>query len=135
MQIDKLSGLITWKPETGQEGVHKIVISAKEHKSPTGPLPDGEFTFDVHGQFATQEFEINVFPEHLLNGVPYKEDTFSFLSVPHLTAVKVVVQRRDGVGAVSPDAGSSHIYIYIYILHISANPCIYMHGVGENQYK
>lgn len=88
MQIDKLSGLITWKPETGQEGVHKIVISAKEHKSPTGPLPDGEFTFDVHGQFATQEFEINVFPEHLLNGVPYKEDTFSFLSVPHLTAVK-----------------------------------------------
>ncbi len=88
MEIDKASGLIQWKPTAEQEGVHRVVISAKEHKGASDPLPDGQFTFDIHGQVATQEFEINVFPAHLVNGVPYREDTFAFLSNPMLTAIK-----------------------------------------------
>jgi hypothetical protein len=88
MEIDKASGLIRWKPTAEQEGVHRVVISAKEHKGASDPLPDGEFTFDVHGQVATQEIEINVFPAHLVNGVPYREEVFAFVSDPPLTAIK-----------------------------------------------
>ena len=87
MSIDKASGLVTWKPTTNQEGQHRVVISAKEHKGEGDPLKEGEFTFDVHNQIAIQEFEINVFPPHLLNGVPYLEDTLTFVSEPVITAV------------------------------------------------
>jgi len=88
MNIDKESGLVTWKPSEDQEGIHRVVISAKEHKSALDPLPDGEFSFNVHADIATQEFEVNVFPAHLLNGIPFREDTFEFVSTPPLTAVK-----------------------------------------------
>jgi hypothetical protein len=88
MEIDKASGLVTWKPTPEQEGMQRVVISVKEHKGEDDPLENGEFTFDVHDQGATQEFEINVFPSHLLNGVSYREDTLTFLSDPPLTAIK-----------------------------------------------
>jgi hypothetical protein len=87
MEIDKASGLIRWNPTAEQEGVHRVVISAKEQKVEADPLNDGEFTID-NAQEATQEIEINVFPAHLLNGVPYREDVFTFVSDPPLTAVK-----------------------------------------------
>ena len=87
MEIDKASGLVTWKPTADQEGVHRVIISAKEHEGETDPLDDGEFAIDT-AQEATQEIEINVFPAHLVNGVPYREDVFTFLSDPPLTAVK-----------------------------------------------
>ena len=87
MEVDKMSGLVTWKPTPNQVGLHRVVLSAKEHKGEGDPLAEGQFTFDVHGQVATQEFEINVFPSHLLNGIPYREDTFAFITNPPLTAV------------------------------------------------
>jgi hypothetical protein len=87
MEIDKASGLIRWNPTAEQEGVHRVVISAKEDKLEADPLADGEFAIDI-AQEATQEIEINVFPAHLLNGVPYREDIFAFVSNPPLTAVK-----------------------------------------------
>jgi hypothetical protein len=87
MEIDKASGLISWNPTADQEGVHRVLISAKEHEGETDPLDDGELAIDIV-QEATQEIEINVFPAHLLNGVPYREDVFTFVSDPPLTAVK-----------------------------------------------
>jgi hypothetical protein len=87
MEIDEESGLISWKPTADQEGVHRVLISAKEHEGETDTLDDGEFAIDI-AQEATQEIEINVFPAHLLNGVPYREDVFTFVSNPPLTAVK-----------------------------------------------
>jgi hypothetical protein len=87
MKIDEESGLISWNPTADQEGVHRVLISAKEHEGETDPLDDGELAIDI-AQEATQEIEINVFPAHLLNGVPYREDVFTFVSDPPLTAVK-----------------------------------------------
>ena len=87
MEIDEESGLISWKPTADQEGVHRVLISAKEHEGEADPLDDGELEIDI-AQEATQEIEINVFPAHLLNGVPYREDVFTFVSDPPLTAVK-----------------------------------------------
>jgi hypothetical protein len=87
MEIDKASGLISWNPTADQEGVHRVLISAKEDEGETDPLDDGEFAIDI-AQEATQEIEINVFPAHLLNGVPYREDVFTFVSDPPLTAIK-----------------------------------------------
>jgi hypothetical protein len=87
MKIDEASGLISWNPTADQEGVHRVLISAKEHEGEADPLDDGEFAIDI-AQEATQEIEINVFPAHLLNGVPYREDVFTFVSNPPLTAVK-----------------------------------------------
>jgi len=87
MEIDEESGLISWNPTADQEGVHRVLISAKEHEGETDPLDDGELAIDI-AQEATQEIEINVFPAHLLNGVPYREDVFTFVSDPPLTAVK-----------------------------------------------
>jgi hypothetical protein len=87
MEIDKASGLIRWNPTADQEGVHRVLISAKEHEGEADPLDDGEFAIDI-AQEATQEIEINVFPAHLLNGVSYREVVFTFLSEPPLTAVK-----------------------------------------------
>jgi hypothetical protein len=87
MEIDKASGLIRWKPTAEQEGVHRVIISAKEHEGEADPLDEGEFEID-YDQEATQEIEITVFPPHLLNGVPYREDVFTFISDPQLTAIK-----------------------------------------------
>jgi len=87
MKIDEASGLISWNPTADQEGVHRVLISAKEHEGEADPLDDGELAIDI-AQEATQEIEINVFPAHLLNGVPYSEDVFTFVSNPPLTAVK-----------------------------------------------
>ena len=87
MKIDEESGLISWNPTADQEGVHRVLISAKEHEGEADPLDDGELEIDI-AQEATQEIEINVFPAHLLNGVPYREDVFTFVSNPPLTAVK-----------------------------------------------
>ena len=89
MEIDKTSGLVTWKPTSAQEGMHRVVISAKENPilEEGDLLEGGEFEFDT-SQEATQEIEINVFPSHLVNGVPYREDILTFLSDPLLTAIK-----------------------------------------------
>ena len=32
MEIDEESGLISWKPTADQEGVHRVLISVKEHE-------------------------------------------------------------------------------------------------------
>lgn len=87
MEIDEESGLISWKPTADQEGVQRVIISAKEHVGETDPLNEGEIAVDI-AQEATQEIEINVFPAHLVNGVPYREDIYAFISNPPLTAVK-----------------------------------------------
>lgn len=88
MEIDNESGLINWKPDVGQEGFQQVVISAREVVDSDNALENDEFTVDVNGHVATQEFKLNVFPENIINGVPYRENIYDFLSDPPLTAIR-----------------------------------------------